>query len=475
MFDGRPGSVVNPGRWIWPIHGYAGMSLPSNGSSIRLPAEDASRSFSKQQKVCGVCGDRAKSYHFGGISCDSCKAFFRRSVQNEGYKNFHCPYEGKCEITLSSRKCCQYCRFQKCVSIGMEKGWVMTEEERLHLLRSRMERKQRQGASESDKPPQKVNISDYDPDINDVGKYLTENDVRSIETLINAYEISYHTISFSEKLTPHTSERSRTEILDMFFTVIKQFSHFAQNLECFSYIPQRDQEVLLRSGVMEMCFLRGAYVFDEKRGCWPERKKILYKDAPSLKAEDIKKLVSPALYEKHMKFIAGIKELDPDEPTVMLLLVIVLLSPDRSNLVNVDLVTNQQEKYYILLKNYMLWRYGPDHTAALYPKLFLKLPDLRELNDAHTDYHLKLDEDEMEEIQQQLSSLRLDSSSDSCTSTEHSGAGRHWSIRRDLVMELRSSSPLDFEEESSSSEGSDRFAISRFKYVGERGAEEPQL
>ena len=26
-----------------------------------------------RHKVCGVCGDRAKSYHFGGISCDSCK------------------------------------------------------------------------------------------------------------------------------------------------------------------------------------------------------------------------------------------------------------------------------------------------------------------------------------------------------------------------------------------------------------------
>ena len=28
---------------------------------------------SSMSKICGVCGDRAKSYHFGGISCDSCK------------------------------------------------------------------------------------------------------------------------------------------------------------------------------------------------------------------------------------------------------------------------------------------------------------------------------------------------------------------------------------------------------------------
>ncbi|XP_043246966.1 nuclear hormone receptor family member nhr-23-like, partial [Amphibalanus amphitrite] len=60
-------------------------------------------------KICGVCSDRAKSLHFGGMACDSCKAFFRRSVQNEAYKHFRCSYEGRCSITITSRKCCQYC------------------------------------------------------------------------------------------------------------------------------------------------------------------------------------------------------------------------------------------------------------------------------------------------------------------------------------------------------------------------------
>jgi hypothetical protein len=61
-------------------------------------------------KLCGACGDVAKSNHFGGRSCDSCKAFFRRSVQNNAYKGFACPYEKKCVIAKASRKACQYCR-----------------------------------------------------------------------------------------------------------------------------------------------------------------------------------------------------------------------------------------------------------------------------------------------------------------------------------------------------------------------------
>lgn len=77
-------------------------------------------------------------------------AFFRRSVQNDAYKNFHCPYEGQCDINITSRKCCQFCRFKKCLSIGMEKSWVMTEEERLQMLKTRLEKRQKQESESSE-------------------------------------------------------------------------------------------------------------------------------------------------------------------------------------------------------------------------------------------------------------------------------------------------------------------------------------
>ncbi|XP_054718006.1 thyroid hormone receptor beta-A-like [Uloborus diversus] len=490
--------------WHHVGHALPAMSLPPNGSQQspyhhRPPSDSPSSSqqqhytapSSRRQKVCGACGDRAKSYHFGGISCDSCKAFFRRSVQNEAYKNFHCPYEGKCEITITSRKCCQYCRFKKCLSIGMETGWVMTEEERLQLVKNRMERKQRQGTTESTHPTQEcckkpyrtTSASEYEPDIQDLPKYLEKDEMQLIERLVNAYEVSYHEVPFSDNLKKpsSTSGRTRTEILDMFFTVVKQFTDFSQRLDTFRMIPQHDQEILLRTGVLELCFIRGAFVYDEKLSRWPHTGKPMYRDSPTLEAEDVKKLVSFELFNKHMEFIRSVKELHPDEATTMLLLVIVLLSPDRPGLENEVQVAEEQEKFYILMKKYMNWRYGEENTLVLYPKLLLRLPDLRELNDYHTDYNLRLGSEEIQQIQQKLSSLQIDScfqKSDIPVSTSGSssvrvttlpspsvpvpsttigldvGSRTPWNLRRDVLR--APSSPFSQEEESSSSESSDR-------------------
>jgi hypothetical protein len=32
------------------------------------------------QKICGVCGDQAQSHNFGALTCETCKAFFRRNA-----------------------------------------------------------------------------------------------------------------------------------------------------------------------------------------------------------------------------------------------------------------------------------------------------------------------------------------------------------------------------------------------------------
>ncbi|CAF1350905.1 unnamed protein product [Rotaria sp. Silwood1] len=70
---------------------------------------------------CHICGDLASGWHCGAITCEACKKFFLRSISTgDGKKKYKCQRDFRCSITKRSRTQCQYCRFQKCVSVGMK-------------------------------------------------------------------------------------------------------------------------------------------------------------------------------------------------------------------------------------------------------------------------------------------------------------------------------------------------------------------
>uniref|UniRef100_A0A4W3GYQ9 Nuclear receptor subfamily 5 group A member 1 n=1 Tax=Callorhinchus milii TaxID=7868 RepID=A0A4W3GYQ9_CALMI len=68
-------------------------------------------------ELCPVCGDKVSGYHYGLLTCESCKGFFKRTVQNS--KRYTCTESQSCKIDKTQRKRCPHCRFQKCLSVGM--------------------------------------------------------------------------------------------------------------------------------------------------------------------------------------------------------------------------------------------------------------------------------------------------------------------------------------------------------------------
>ncbi|XP_054169169.1 nuclear hormone receptor HR96-like [Oppia nitens] len=79
-------------------------------------------------KLCRVCGDKALGKNFCAISCESCKAFFRRNASN--IDKMKCYYGEKCEINVEMRTVCRKCRLRKCFAIGMKKEWILNENEK---------------------------------------------------------------------------------------------------------------------------------------------------------------------------------------------------------------------------------------------------------------------------------------------------------------------------------------------------------
>ncbi|XP_074546541.1 steroidogenic factor 1-like [Halichoeres trimaculatus] len=75
------------------------------------------RSDSRLEEMCPVCGDKVSGYHYGLLTCESCKGFFKRTVQNN--KTYVCAEYQECRIDKAQRRRCPFCRFQKCLHVGM--------------------------------------------------------------------------------------------------------------------------------------------------------------------------------------------------------------------------------------------------------------------------------------------------------------------------------------------------------------------
>ncbi|CAJ0946198.1 unnamed protein product, partial [Mesorhabditis belari] len=85
------------------------------------------------KEICVVCGDSASGYHYGVMSCEGCKGFFRRSVQKS--IDYECHKEQTCSVDRVSRNRCQRCRFEKCLRAGMNKEQVRQDRKRSRKTR----------------------------------------------------------------------------------------------------------------------------------------------------------------------------------------------------------------------------------------------------------------------------------------------------------------------------------------------------
>ena len=84
---------------------------------------------------CFVCEEMAKPgqshmRNYGGVVCFSCRQFFRRAHQGSREPDFSCKNDGKCRITVASRRKCQRCRYDRCVLSGMCHLAVLSEDQK---------------------------------------------------------------------------------------------------------------------------------------------------------------------------------------------------------------------------------------------------------------------------------------------------------------------------------------------------------
>ncbi|MCI4378723.1 hypothetical protein PGIGA_G00219120 [Pangasianodon gigas] len=387
-----------------------------------------------EPKVCQVCGDTATGYHFNAMTCEGCKGFFRRAMK--GTPNFRCAFQNKCVITKSNRRQCQSCRLRKCLSIGMLKELIMSDEavekRRMLIRRKRMAEEPTVLTQEQEAIIQELLMAQaktFDMTFSDFSQFRPlDRDVEYNKEASVSHQLSAeaegreegdiientvrHGSSFASVLQTEEAENSKQRkikftslphITDLSTYMIQNVISYAKLIKTFRALTIEDQIALLKGSAFEIVQMRFNMLFNEKMGIW-ECGSLKYCMNDAQRAGFQRHLLDPL-----MKFHYTLRRLHLHEEEYVLMQAISLFSPDRPGVTQHKVIDELQEIFALTLKTYIsVKRSGPE-KQLLFPKIMACLTEMRTMNEEHTKQVLQI-----QDIQPEISPLILEIVSRQC-------------------------------------------------------------
>ncbi|XP_064899791.1 nuclear receptor subfamily 4immunitygroup A member 1 isoform X2 [Columba livia] len=332
--------------------GFAGLPLPPASPLLEgLPlAPSKARSPGAGEGRCAVCGDNASCQHYGVRTCEGCKGFFKRTVQKNA--KYICLANKDCPVDKRRRNRCQFCRFQKCLAVGMVKEVVRTDS--LKGRRGRLPSKPKQ-------PPDASPVS------------LITSLVRAhIDSVPSATKLDYS--KFQESV-PCQFEKEDSMDVQQFYDLLTGsmdvIRKWAQKIQGFAELPKEDQDLLLESAFLELFILRLAYRSK------PEEGKLIFCNGVVLHRLQCVRGFGDWI-DAILEFSHSLHRMSVDVPSFSCLAALVIIT-DRHGLKEPKRVEELQNRIVGCLKDHVAAGGAEPGRPGCLSKLLGKLPELRSL------------------------------------------------------------------------------------------------
>ena len=104
-------------------HAQQSVSITPNGPSLgpqppHQPKRKGPIPKLTGKEKCLICQKSASGFNYLVLSCEGCKAFYRRSILKKAV--YFCKDNNACDLTVKVKRMCQKCRLDKCVNLGMQ-------------------------------------------------------------------------------------------------------------------------------------------------------------------------------------------------------------------------------------------------------------------------------------------------------------------------------------------------------------------
>ncbi|XP_028255423.1 nuclear receptor subfamily 1 group D member 2b [Parambassis ranga] len=167
------------------------------------------------------------------------------------------------------------------------------------------------------------------------------------------------------------------EFSQSFTPAVREVVEFAKKIPGFRDLSQHDQVSLLKAGTFEVLVVRFASLFDVKD------RTLTFLGGKKYSVDSLRAMGAGDLLNSMFDFSEKLINLGLSEEEMSLFTAVVLVSADRSGIENVNSVEALQETLIRALR--ILITKNHPNELAIFTKLLLKLPDLRSLNNMHSE------------------------------------------------------------------------------------------
>ncbi|XP_058229673.1 nuclear receptor subfamily 1, group D, member 4b isoform X2 [Hemibagrus wyckioides] len=178
-----------------------------------------------------------------------------------------------------------------------------------------------------------------------------------------------------------SSDFSTQQIWDSFSQcfspAVKDVVEFSRGIPGFHTLRQDDQIRLLKSGTFQVLMVRFSSLFDAKR------RTVTFLNGQTYPLAFLRALGMGTLLDAMFDFSEKLSMLGLESDEVSLFMAVVLVSADRSGISDMAAVEKLQDNLINTLRSRLAQRRPND--GEIFPKLLLRLPDLRTLNSLHSE------------------------------------------------------------------------------------------
>ncbi|XP_055518718.1 nuclear receptor ROR-alpha A-like isoform X2 [Leucoraja erinacea] len=331
---------------------------------------------------CKICGDKSSGIHYGVITCEGCKGFFRRSQQSNA--TYSCPRQKNCLIDRTSRNRCQHCRLQKCLMVGMSRDAVkfgrMSKKQRDSLYAEVQKHRLQQQQQQQRDQPQPQPPGEAEPltppysSLAELNSDLSNLYVDGQAAEVGKAEPAMNNLYLDIQPSPDQSG------LDINGIKQEPICEYATGPDFFPYCSFTDGETsptasMAELGSLEVVFVRMCRAFDSQNN-------TVYFDGKFAGPDVFKSLGCDDLINSVFETGKSLCALHLVEDEIALFSAYVLISADRLWLQEKLKVEKLQQRIQLALQHLLQKHHREDGVLT---KLLSKVTTLRALCNRHTE------------------------------------------------------------------------------------------